>query len=256
MKAVILAGGLGTRICEESHLKPKPMIEIGGKPVLWHIMKTYSFYGINDFVICCGYKGYVIKEYFANYFLHMSDVTFDMSKNSMEVHQRYVEPWRVTLVNTGEETLTGGRLKRVREHLGEEPFCFTYGDGVSNINIRDLVEFHGAHGKDATVTAIQPPGRYGALHLDGNLVTSFQEKPAGDGAWINGGYFVLNPSVIDHIDGDLTSWEGEPLMRLASENKLVSYQHSGFWQAMDTLRDKNYLEELWAKGSPPWKVWV
>jgi len=256
MKAVILAGGLGTRICEESHLKPKPMIEIGGKPILWHIMKAYSHYGINDFVICCGYKGYVIKEYFANYFLHMSDVTFDMSTNSMEVHQRYVEPWRVTLVDTGEETLTGGRLKRVREHLGNEPFCFTYGDGVSNINIRALVEFHDAHGKEATVTAIQPPGRYGALNMEDNQVTSFQEKPAGDGAWINGGYFVLNPSVIDHIEGDLTSWEGEPLMRLAKENKLMSYRHGGFWQAMDTLRDKNYLEELWAKGNPPWKVWA
>lgn len=256
MKAVILAGGLGTRICEESHLKPKPMIEIGGKPILWHIMKTYSHYGINDFVICCGYKGYVIKEYFANYFLHMSDVTFDMSSNSMEVHQRYVEPWRVTLVNTGEETHTGGRLKRVREHLGSEPFCFTYGDGVSNINIRALVEFHDAHGKEATVTAIQPPGRYGALNIEDNQVISFQEKPAGDGAWINGGYFVLNPSVIDHIEGDLTSWEGEPLMRLARENKLMSYRHGGFWQAMDTLRDKNYLEELWANGNPPWKVWA
>lgn len=256
MKAVILAGGLGTRISEESHLKPKPMIEIGGKPILWHIMKAYSHYGINDFVICCGYKGYVIKEYFANYFLHMSDVTFDMSSNSMEVHQRYVEPWRVTLVNTGEETLTGGRLKRVREHLGNEPFCFTYGDGVSNINIRALVEFHDAHGKEATVTAIQPPGRYGALNIEDNQVISFQEKPAGDGAWINGGYFVLNPSVIDHIEGDLTSWEGEPLMRLARENKLMSYRHGGFWQAMDTLRDKSYLEELWAKGNPPWKVWA
>jgi len=256
MKAVILAGGLGTRISEESHLKPKPMIEIGGKPILWHIMKAYSHYGINDFVICCGYKGYVIKEYFANYFLHMSDVTFDMSSNSMEVHQRYVEPWRVTLVNTGEETLTGGRLKRVREHLGNEPFCFTYGDGVSNINIRALVEFHDAHGKEATVTAIQPPGRYGALNIEDNQVISFQEKPAGDGAWINGGYFVLNPSVIDHIEGDLTSWEGEPLMRLARENKLMSYRHGGFWQAMDTLRDKNYLEELWANGNPPWKVWA
>lgn len=256
MKAVILAGGLGTRISEESHLKPKPMIEIGGKPMLWHIMKTYSHYGINDFVICCGYKGYVIKEYFANYFLHMSDVTFDMSSNSMEVHERYVEPWRVTLVNTGEETLTGGRLKRVREHLGNEPFCFTYGDGVSNINIRALIEFHDAHGKEATVTAIQPPGRYGALNMDGNLVTSFQEKPAGDGAWINGGYFVLNPSVIDRIDGDLTSWESEPLIGLARENQLMSYRHAGFWQAMDTLRDKNYLEELWTKGNPPWKVWT
>lgn len=256
MKAVILAGGLGTRISEESHLKPKPMIEIGGKPILWHIMKSYSHYGINDFVICCGYKGYVIKEYFANYFLHMSDVTFDMSSNSMEVHQRYVEPWRVTLVNTGEETLTGGRLRRVREHLNDEPFCFTYGDGVSDIDIGALVEFHRTHGKPATVTAIQPPGRYGALNIKEQSVSSFQEKPAGDGAWINGGYFVLSPSVIDYIDGDMTSWEGEPLMRLAREGKLMSYQHSGFWQAMDTLRDKNHLEDLWVKGSPPWRVWA
>lgn len=256
MKAVILAGGLGTRISEESHLRPKPMIEVGGKPILWHIMKTYSHYGINDFVICCGYKGYVIKEYFANYFLHMSDVTFDMSRNSMEVHQRYVEPWRVTLVNTGEETLTGGRLRRVREHLGDEAFCFTYGDGLSDIDIGELVRFHRGHGRLATVTAIQPPGRYGALDMDGDAVARFQEKPAGDGAWINGGYFVLEPAVIDYIDGDQSSWEGEPLMRLAREGQLMSYRHSGFWQAMDTLRDKNQLEELWAKGSPPWKVWA
>ncbi|MFZ3391623.1 glucose-1-phosphate cytidylyltransferase, partial [Buttiauxella gaviniae] len=210
MKAVILAGGLGTRISEESHLRPKPMIEIGGKPILWHIMKLYSSYGINDFVICCGYKGYVIKEYFANYFLHMSDVTFDMSNNTMEVHQRYVEPWRVTLVNTGEDTLTGGRLKLVREHLDNEPFCFTYGDGVSDVNIRELIDFHKAHGKLATVTAIQPPGRYGALNMQGSQVNSFQEKPAGDGAWINGGYFVLDPSVIDYIADDQSSWEAEP----------------------------------------------
>lgn len=256
MKAVILAGGFGTRISEESHLRPKPMIEIGGKPILWHIMKTYSHYGINDFVICCGYKGYVIKEYFANYFLHMSDVTLDMSNNTMEVHQRYVEPWRVTLVNTGEETLTGGRLKRVREHLGREPFCFTYGDGVADIDIAALVKFHFAHGKTATVTAIQPPGRYGALNVEGQSVVSFQEKPAGDGAWINGGYFVLDPAVIDYIEGDQTSWEAEPLIRLAREGKLMTYQHSGFWQAMDTLRDKNHLEELWSAGNPPWKVWA
>ncbi|NYT46289.1 glucose-1-phosphate cytidylyltransferase [Alcaligenaceae bacterium] len=256
MKAVILAGGLGTRISEESHLRPKPMIEIGGKPMLWHIMKTYSHHGINDFVICCGYKGYVIKEYFANYFLHMSDVTFDMSTNSMQVHHRYVEPWRVTLVNTGEETLTGGRLKRVREHLGDEPFCFTYGDGVADINLRTLIEFHRQHGKRATVTAIQPPGRYGALNIQDDRVTSFQEKPAGDGAWINGGYFVLNPSVIDGIEGDLTSWEGAPLMNLAIGGDLMVYRHRGFWQAMDTLRDKNHLEDLWAQGNPPWKVWA
>jgi len=256
MKAVILAGGLGTRISEESHLRPKPMIEIGGKPILWHIMKIYSYYGINDFVICCGYKGYVIKEYFANYFMHMSDVTFDMSSNTMEVHQRYVEPWRVTLVNTGEDTMTGGRLKCIREHLGDEPFCFTYGDGVADVNIRELIEFHHNHGKLATVTAIQPPGRYGALNIDGTQVSSFQEKPAGDGAWINGGYFVLDPSVIDYIADDQTSWEAEPLMRLATEGNLMAYQHRGFWQAMDTLRDKNHLEDLWSKGSPPWKHWA
>lgn len=256
MKAVILAGGLGTRISEESHLRPKPMIEIGGKPILWHIMKIYSHYGINDFVVCCGYKGYVIKEYFANYFLHMSDVTFDMSRNSMEVHQRYVEPWKVTLVNTGEETLTGGRLRRVREHLGSEPFCFTYGDGLSDVDIGELIRFHRAHGRLATVTAIQPPGRYGALDMDGDAVASFKEKPAGDGAWINGGYFVLDPAVIDNIDGDQSSWEGEPLMRLAREGQLMSYRHTGFWQAMDTLRDKTQLEELWLRGNPPWKVWA
>lgn len=256
MKAVILAGGLGTRISEESHLRPKPMIEVGGKPVLWHIMKTYSHYGINDFIICCGYKGYVIKEYFANYFLHMSDVTLDMSRNSMEVHQRYVEPWRVTLVNTGEETLTGGRLRRIREHLGNEPFCFTYGDGLSDVDIGELIRFHRNHGRLATVTAIQPPGRYGALDIDGDAVANFKEKPVGDGAWINGGYFVLNPAVIDNIDGDQSSWEGEPLMRLAREGQLMSYRHTGFWQAMDTLRDKIQLEELWSAGNPPWKVWA
>jgi glucose-1-phosphate cytidylyltransferase len=255
MKAVILAGGLGTRISEESHLRPKPMIEIGGKPILWHIMKIYSHHGIQDFVICLGYKGYVIKEYFANYFLHMSDVTFDMSNNTMEVHQRYVEPWRVTLVNTGEDTLTGGRLRRVREHLGDEPFCFTYGDGVADIDIRALIDFHKAHGKPATVTAIQPPGRYGALDMHGDLVGAFQEKPAGDGSWINGGFFVLNPSVIDYIDGDHCSWEGEPLMHLAEEDNLMAFRHGGFWQAMDTLRDKNQLNDLWVSGKAPWKLW-
>lgn len=255
MKAVILAGGYGTRISEESYLKPKPMIDIGGKPILWHIMKSYSHHGINDFVICCGHKGYVIKEYFANYFLHMSDVTIDMTKNSMQVHHRNVEPWRVTLVNTGEDTLTGGRLKRVRDHLDHEPFCFTYGDGVSDINIRALIDFHATHGKPATVTAIQPPGRYGALELDGDAVLNFREKPAGDGAWINGGYFVLNPSVLDYIEGDRTSWEAEPIIQLAAENKLMVYRHAGFWHAMDTLRDKTHLESLWAKDSAPWKVW-
>ncbi|VFR25593.1 Glucose-1-phosphate cytidylyltransferase [plant metagenome] len=256
MKAVILAGGLGTRISEESYLKPKPMIEIGGKPILWHIMKTYSHHGINDFVICCGYKGYVIKEYFANYFLHMSDVTFDMTRNSMTVHHRYVEPWQVTLVDTGENTLTGGRLKRVRKHLGDEPFCFTYGDGVSDIDISALTAFHASHGKLATVTAIQPPGRYGALGIEGDQVSSFQEKPAGDGAWINGGYFVLDPAVIDRIDGDQTSWESDPLIALSADQQLMVYKHAGFWQAMDTLRDKNQLETLWAQGTPPWKVWT
>ncbi|SOE49493.1 Glucose-1-phosphate cytidylyltransferase [plant metagenome] len=256
MKAVILAGGLGTRISEESYLKPKPMIEIGGKPILWHIMKTYSHHGINDFVICCGYKGYVIKEYFANYFLHMSDVTFDMTRNSMTVHHRYVEPWQVTLVDTGENTLTGGRLKRVRKHLGDEPFCFTYGDGVSDIDISALTAFHASHGKLATVTAIQPPGRYGALGIEGDRVSSFQEKPAGDGAWINGGYFVLDPAVIDRIEGDQTSWESEPLIALAAEQQLMVHKHAGFWQAMDTLRDKNQLEALWTQGTPPWKVWA
>jgi len=256
MKAVILAGGLGTRISEESHLKPKPMIEIGGKPILWHIMKIYSHYGINEFVICLGYKGYIIKEYFANYFLHMSDVTFDMKHNSMEVHQKHVEPWRVTLVDTGENTLTGGRLKRVQEYIGTDSFCFTYGDGVSNIDIGALIEFHKQHGNKATVTAIQPPGRYGALNLNDSTVASFQEKPAGDGAWVNGGFFVLEPSVLELVDDDQTSWESKPLMELAAENELQAFRHRGFWQAMDTLRDKNYLEDLWAMGGPPWKVWA
>jgi glucose-1-phosphate cytidylyltransferase len=254
MKAVILAGGLGTRISEESHLKPKPMIEIGGKPVLWHVMKIYSHFGINDFVICLGYKGYVIKEYFANYFLHMSDVTFDMARNEMEVHERYADPWRVTLVDTGQDTLTGGRLKRVRNYIGKEKFCFTYGDGVADIDIGAQVGFHERHGKLATITAIQPPGRYGALNLEGDAVRNFQEKPAGDG-WINGGFFVLEPAVIDYIEGDETSWESEPLRRLAREDQLVAYQHAGFWQAMDTLRDKNHLEQLW-RTNPPWKVWA
>lgn len=256
MKAVILAGGFGTRISEESHLRPKPMIEIGGKPILWHILKIYSHYGISEFVICLGYKGYIIKEYFANYFLHMSDVTFDMTRNQMEVHQKHVEPWRVTLVDTGETTLTGGRLGRVRNYIDDSPFCFSYGDGVADIDIGKLIAFHRSHGKPATVTAIQPPGRYGAINMDSSKkVTSFQEKPAGDGSWINGGFFVLDPSVLDLIEGDQTSWEGETLMSLAREKKLMAYPHCGFWQAMDTLRDKNRLEELWASGSPPWKVW-
>lgn len=255
MKAVILAGGLGTRISEESHLKPKPMIEIGGKPILWHIMKIYSHYGINDFVICLGYKGYVIKEYFANYFLHMSNVTFDMARNHMEVHERYAEPWRVTLIDTGADTLTGGRLKRVREYVGDETFCFTYGDGVTDLDIGALLQFHQQHGKLATVTAIQPPGRYGALNLSGPAVRNFQEKPAGDGAWINGGFFVLEPQVFDYIESDQTSWEATPLQQLAANGELMAYQHSGFWQAMDTLRDKNYLEDMWVS-NPRWKVWA
>lgn len=256
MKAVILAGGLGTRISEESHLKPKPMIEIGGKPILWHIMKIYSHYGINDFIICLGYKGYVIKEYFNNYFLHMSDVTFDMRHNDMEVHQKHVEPWRVTLVDTGENTLTGGRLKRVQDYIGTETFCLTYGDGVSDIDIGALISFHKKHGKKATLTAIQPPGRYGALDLDKTVVANFQEKPVGDGAWINGGFFVLEPAVLDLIAGDETSWESRPLIELAAEGDLLAYQHRGFWQAMDTLRDKNHLEDLWQTNRALWKVWT
>ncbi|WP_048438289.1 glucose-1-phosphate cytidylyltransferase [Caenimonas sp. SL110] len=254
MKAVILAGGLGTRISEESHLKPKPMIEIGGKPILWHIMKIYSHHGINDFVICLGYRGYAIKEYFANYFLHTSDVTFDMSQNQMEVHVRHAEPWRVTLVDTGVDTLTGGRLARVRRYLGNETFCFTYGDGVADLDVRATIDFHRSHGRMATVTAIQPPGRYGALGMEGDAVRQFQEKPAGDGSWINGGFFVLEPGVFDHIGGDQTSWESEPLQALAQQDQLRAFRHGGFWQAMDTLRDKNQLEELW-QGNPPWKVW-
>jgi len=256
MKAVILAGGLGTRISEESHLRPKPMIEIGGRPILWHIMKIYSHYGINDFVVCLGYKGYVIKEYFANYFLHMSDVTFDMAENRMEVHQRHAEPWRVTLVDTGQETLTGGRLKRVQQYVGKETFCFTYGDGVADVDISRLVAFHRAEGKSATLTAIQPPGRYGAVSIDDARVTSFAEKPAGDGAWVNGGYFVLEPSAFNYIANDQTSWESGALVKMSQAGKLAGYQHVGFWQAMDTLRDKNHLEELWQSGHAPWKVWT
>lgn len=256
MKAIILAGGLGTRISEETHLKPKPMIEIGGKPILWHIMKLYSAYGVSKFVICCGYKGYMIKEYFANYFLHMSDVTFDMKDNSMEVHQRNVEPWRVTLVDTGENTLTGGRLKRVSDYIkDEEAFCFTYGDGISNVDIRASIEFHLQHGKLATITAVQPPGRYGALERSGSQVTGFTEKPRGDGGLINGGFFVLSPKVLDLIEGDQCSWEGKPLTQLASMGEMMAFEHQGFWQPMDTLRDKNMLEELWVSGKAPWKIW-
>lgn len=255
MKAVILAGGFGTRISEESHLRPKPMIEIGGKPILWHIMKIYSHYGINDFVICLGYKGYMIKEYFANYFLHMSDVTFDMSSNQMHVHHKSAEPWKVTLVDTGESSMTGGRLRRVREYLDDDAFCFTYGDGVADVDIGKLVEFHRTHGKLATVTAIQPPGRYGALAMDGDAVLGFQEKPKGDGGWINGGFFVLSPKVLDYIDSDDSTWEQEPLITLAEQGQLLAYKHEGFWQAMDTLREKNLLEDLWQSKTAPWKVW-
>ncbi len=257
MKAVILAGGLGTRISEETHLKPKPMIEIGAKPILWHIMKMYSSYGIDDFVICCGYKGYLIKEYFANYFLHMSDVTFDMEKNEMLVHQRKAEPWRVTLVDTGEETMTGGRLKRVASYvLNEDAFCFTYGDGVSDVDIGALVKFHQAHGKLATVTAVQPPGRYGALAMEGAMVRAFIEKPRGDGGWINGGFFVLSPACIDTIGDDQSVWEAQPLAELANRGELLAFEHRGFWQPMDTLRDKVHLEQLWASGEAPWKSWA
>lgn len=254
MKAVILAGGLGTRISEETSTRPKPMVEIGGKPILWHILKMYSAHGINDFVICCGYKGYVIKEYFANYFLHTSDVTFDIANNKMEVHQRYSEPWKVTLVDTGEETMTGGRLKRVAHYVkDEEAFCFTYGDGVSNVNITELIAFHHAQKVKATLTAAISPGRFGALDLSGTKVNSFMEKPKGDGAMINGGFFVLSPTVIDYIKDDQTTWEREPLECLAKQGELAAYQHHGFWQPMDTLRDKQYLEELWQSGKAPWK---
>ena len=256
MKAIILAGGQGTRIAEESHLKPKPMIEIGGKPILWHIMKIYSHYGIHDFIICLGYKGYIIKEYFANYFLHMSDVTFDLGHNRMEVHQRNAEPWRVTLVDTGEGTMTGGRLKRVKNYIGTEAFCFTYGDGLADVRIDRLMEHHRKHKRQATVTAIQPPGRYGALNIEGVRVLNFQEKPPGDGAWINGGFFVLEPQVLDAIEGDCTSWEVGPLQGLAAQDQLTAYCHPGFWQAMDTLRDKNHLEDLWRSNKAPWKVWA
>lgn len=256
MKAVILAGGLGTRLSEETHLRPKPMVEVGGRPILWHIMKIYGAHGINEFVICCGYKGYMIKEYFANYFLHMSDVTIDMTNNGIEVHQQKAEPWRVTLIDTGENTLTGGRLKRVAEYVnGQDAFCFTYGDGLADIDIAAEIAFHRSHGRKATVAAVRPPGRYGALQLDGDSVTGFTEKPRGDGGYINGGFFVLSPSCIDLIDGDSTSFEGPPLVELSQSNELMAFQHDGFWQAMDTLRDRNHLEALWASGQSPWRVW-
>ncbi len=255
MKAVILAGGLGTRLSEETQVKPKPMVEVGGKPILWHILKTYSAHGINEFIICLGYKGYVIKEYFANYFLHMSDVTFDMANNRMEVHQNNAEPWKVTLVDTGDKTMTGGRLKRVKPFLDGGDFCFTYGDGVANVDITRLVAFHRQQGKQATVTAVQPPGRYGALDMDGAAVRGFLEKPRGEGGWINGGFFVLSPKVIDLIADDTTSWEVGPMQQLAASGEMVAFEHDGFWQPMDTLREKLLLEELWNSGKAPWKVW-
>jgi glucose-1-phosphate cytidylyltransferase len=254
MKAVILAGGLGTRISEESVSRPKPMIEVGGRPILWHIMKMYSSHHINDFVICCGYKGYLIKEYFANYFLHMSDVTIDMTNNSIEVHNKKAEPWRVTLIDTGELTQTGGRLKRVADYIDDD-FCMTYGDGVGSVDISSLVKFHQSHGKLATMTAVQPPGRFGALEVDGTQINSFLEKPQGDGGWINGGFFVLNPKVLELISGDETLWEKQPLEQLARQGQLQSFFHTGFWQPMDTLRDKGHLEALWAAGNAPWKFW-
>ena len=256
MKVVILAGGMGTRISEETAVRPKPMVEIGGKPILWHIMKVYSHFGYNDFVICLGYKGYMIKEYFSNYFLHMSDVTFDMEQNSMEVHQKHVEPWKVTLVDTGDDSNTGGRVKRIAPYISDETFMLTYGDGVADINIGALINYHRAHGKLATVTSTQPSGRFGALICDAaNRVTSFQEKPAGDGSWINGGFFVFEPEIFDRIPGNDTVLEREPLEGLARDGQLVAYRHSGFWQPMDTLRDKLHLEELWARGKAPWKMW-
>ena len=256
MKAVILAGGLGTRLSEETSTRPKPMVEIGGKPILWHIMKMYSSHGINDFVICCGYKGYVIKEYFANYFLHMSDVTFNMRDNSMEVHNKRAEPWSITLVDTGDHSMTGGRLRRVRDYVkDEEAFCFTYGDGVGDIDIAETIRFHKAHGKAATLTATYPPGRFGALDIRQGQVMSFKEKPKGDGAMINGGFFVLSPKVIDLIANDATTWEQEPLMTLAEQGELMAFEHGGFWQPMDTLRDRNLLEERWQSGHAPWQLW-
>lgn len=255
MKAVLLAGGLGTRIAEETAARPKPMVEIGGRPIIWHIMKIYSSYGINDFIVCLGYKGYLIKEYFANYFLHMCDVTIDIAKNKVEVHQNNAEPWRVTLVETGEFTMTGGRLKRIAPFVSGEDFCCTYGDGVADVDIAALVEFHKSEGRLATITAAQPPGRFGSLVLNGHQVTAFQEKPQGDGAWINGGFFVLSPRALDHIDGDQTIWEREPMEALAARGEMSAYMHRGFWQPMDTLRDKNHLEELWAAGKAPWKKW-
>lgn len=255
MKAVILAGGLGTRISEETYIKPKPMVEIGGMPILWHIMKIYSSYGINDFIVCCGYKSFMIKQYFANYFLYTSDVTFDLESNKLEIHEKHSEPWKVTLVDTGESTGTGGRLKRVKNYLGKESFCFTYGDGVSDVNIKALIDFHKKNKRLATVTAVQPPGRYGYMDIENEKVTSFIEKPIGDGGWINGGFFILEPKTIDYIFDDSINWEREPLEKLASDGQLSVYKHSGFWQAMDTLREKNLLNSLWEENKAPWKTW-
>jgi glucose-1-phosphate cytidylyltransferase len=255
VKAVILAGGFGSRLSEETAVRPKPMVEIGGKPMLWHIMKIYAAHGIDDFVICLGYKGYLIKEYFANYYLHTCDVSFDLAKGDMEVHRSETEPWRVTLVDTGEQTMTGGRLKRVLTYVGDEDFCFTYGDGVADVDITALIKFHREHGRRATVTAVQPPGRFGALDLEDDVVRDFEEKPRGDGAWTNGGFFVLSPEIDGYIDGDDTVWEQEPMRTLAREGQLVSYRHGGFWQAMDTLRDRNHLEQLWSSGGAPWRRW-
>ena len=255
MKLVILAGGQGTRISEETSVRPKPMVEIGGRPILWHIMKMYSSHGVNEFILCLGYKGYLIKEFFANYFLHTSDVTIDLASNCVEVHQRTAEPWKVTMVDTGQSTMTGGRLKRVAPYLGSEDFCFTYGDGVADVNLGDLIAFHRSSKKLATLTAVQPPGRFGALNLKGDLIQGFQEKPQGDGGWVNGGFFVLSPRVLDYIEDDNTTWEREPLQRLADDGQLSAHFHPGFWQPMDTLRDKTQLEELWASGQAPWKTW-
>lgn len=256
MKLVLLAGGIGSRISEESALKPKPMITIGDMPILCHIMKLYSHYGINEFIICCGYKGYIIKEYFANYFLHRSDVTFDLSNNSLKIHRHFSDPWKVTLVDTGQETMTGGRLKRIKEHVGDDDFCMTYGDGLSDINIKQQIEFHFAHKKRATLAGVYPPGRFGALNVTSeNTITSFEEKPKGDGALINGGFFILSPKTLDLIEDDTTIWEQEPLKNLAKMGELKTFIHEGFWQPMDTLRDKNYLESLWNTGKAPWKIW-
>jgi glucose-1-phosphate cytidylyltransferase len=256
MKAVILAGGLGTRLAEETSIRPKPMVEVGGRPILWHILKHYSRHGINEFVVCLGYRGYVIKEYFANYFMHMSDITFDLAKNEMAICQRHCEPWRVTLIDTGEETQTGGRLRRVAKYVGDETFCFTYGDGVSDVDLTALVAFHHRQGRLATLTSVQPQGRFGALDIEGGRITRFEEKPQGDGTWVNGGFFVLEPQVLSYIEGDATSWEREPLEALAREGQLSAWAHRGFWQPMDTLRDKMKLEELWQRGVAPWKTWT